>query len=31
MIDLKELKFKDRDDMVDVIRSWYSFQEFKMD
>jgi len=31
MVDLKELKFKDRDDMVDVIRSWYSFQEFKMD
>lgn len=31
LIDLKELKFKDRDEMVEVFHSWFAYQDFKMD
>lgn len=31
LIDLKELRFKDRDEMTEVIRSWHSYHEFKIE
>ncbi|CAD8212744.1 unnamed protein product [Paramecium pentaurelia] len=31
IVDFRELKFKDRDEMTEVIRSWYSYQEFKIE
>lgn len=31
LVDLRELKFKDRDDLVDILRAWYSTAEFQIE
>ena len=30
LIDLKEIKFKDRDEIVEIIRSWYRIVPFEI-